>query len=241
MQIWGIIMTELKQIKDQLEVFQVCDSTFPIGSFNHSYGMETYLREEMMEDDASFKEWLLIYLQTQFKYSEALAILLVYQAQEAEEKWEKIKEIDHRLCVSTLSKETRDGAKMVAKQMTKLVMGLFPNKDLKQYGQMIEQKEVYGHPAIVFGLFSHDKHLELKEAVMYYGYSILSTMVQNAVRAIPLGQQPGQLILKEALATLEKVTKETLSLTMDDLGANMPGIELAQMKHEVQIFRLFMS
>ncbi len=37
-------------IKQYLDLLQLCDSAFPIGSFNHSYGMETYLRE------ASFNE-----------------------------------------------------------------------------------------------------------------------------------------------------------------------------------------
>ena len=31
-------------IADVLKVIQICDSNFPVGSFNHSYGMETYLR-----------------------------------------------------------------------------------------------------------------------------------------------------------------------------------------------------
>ena len=28
-----------------LNVMQICDSNFPVGSFNHSFGMETYLRD----------------------------------------------------------------------------------------------------------------------------------------------------------------------------------------------------
>ena len=28
-----------------LDLFQICDSTFPIGSFNHSFGMENYLSD----------------------------------------------------------------------------------------------------------------------------------------------------------------------------------------------------
>ncbi len=30
-------------ILNYLDIFQICDSTFPIGSFNHSFGMENYL------------------------------------------------------------------------------------------------------------------------------------------------------------------------------------------------------
>lgn len=35
-----------------------------------------------------------------------------------------------------------------------------------------------------------------------YGYSIGSTMVQNAVRAIPLGQRDGQMVLNDIIKLL---------------------------------------
>lgn len=232
--------TNLEQLKHELEVFQVCDSTFPIGSFNHSYGMETYLREGVMDNEDSFLEWLITYLHTQFKYSEALGIRLAWQALENEDI-EALWYYDRVLTVSSVAQETRDGAKMIAKQMIKMVMALFDIPWLDVYKQRIEEKKSFGHPAIVFALFAHHQKLDEAASIMFYGYSILSTMVQNAVRAIPIGQQPGQIVLKKTLSELENVTKSVDLLDASDLGANMPGIELAQMKHEVQAFRLFMS
>lgn len=231
---------ELDKLKQQLEVFQVCDSTFPIGSFNHSYGMETYLREGVMDNETTFLEWLLIYLKTQFKYSEALGIRMAYMALE-DNDMDSFWYYDRVLTVSSVAKETRDGAKMIAKQMMKMVERLFDIPHLEEYRKRIEDRRCFGHPALVFALFAHSKQLDVDEAIMFYGYSILSTMVQNAVRAIPIGQQPGQIVLKDALGKLAQVTEEVHGLCEDDLGANMPGMELAQMKHEVQIFRLFMS
>ena len=39
----------------------MCDSNFPVGSFNHSYGMETYLRLNRVYNH-TFREWLNVYL-----------------------------------------------------------------------------------------------------------------------------------------------------------------------------------
>lgn len=36
-----------------LNVMQICDSNFPVGSFNHSFGMETYLRDGDIKDTAT--------------------------------------------------------------------------------------------------------------------------------------------------------------------------------------------
>ncbi len=74
-----------------------------------------------------------------------------------------------------------------------------------------------------------------------YGYSIGSTMVQNAVRAIPLGQRDGQVVLNNIIKLLGKLYPEVEKLDGSYLGANVPGLELAQIKHETQGSRLFMS
>lgn len=74
-----------------------------------------------------------------------------------------------------------------------------------------------------------------------YGYSIGSTMVQNAVRAIPLGQRDGQVVLNNIIKLLGKLYPEVEKLDESYLGANVPGLELAQIKHETQGSRLFMS
>ena len=55
-------------ISDVLKVIQICDSNFPIGSFNHSYGMETYLSLKKVYDTKTFREWLKVFLNEQFIY-----------------------------------------------------------------------------------------------------------------------------------------------------------------------------
>ena len=212
-------------LQDYLEIVQIVDSTFPIGSFNHSFGMENYLREDTVTDDKGYEEWQEAYLASQFKYGEGLVIKLVYDAM-ATDNLEQVWHYDKVLTVSTQARETRQGTKMIAKQMLRLIQRLHAIPVLDDYQSKIRKGEVFGNPAIVFAL---------------YGYSVISTMVQNAVRAIPLGQFAGQEIVLRSFSQLEKMTQEIQELDASYLGANTPGLELAQMKHETQVFRLFMS
>ncbi|MGX7150300.1 urease accessory protein UreF [Enterococcus ureasiticus] len=223
-----------------LDVVQVCDSTFPIGTFNHSFGMENYLRTDKIVNADDFEIWLDTYLKTQFKYGEGLLIKLCFKALE-EEKIEDIWEYDKIITCSSQAAETRNGTKMIAKQMIDLVQTLHDIPLLDEYKQRIKQTSVYGNPAIVFAIFAHYKGLEVDEATLLYGYSINSTMIQNAVRAVPLGQKSGQLILQRTIPLLEEILAEIEQLDSSYLGANVPGIELSQINHETQIFRLFMS
>ena len=81
----------------------------------------------------------------------------------------------------------------------------------------------------------------LKEAIIYHMYSTVSTLISNAVRTIPLGQKDGQLLLKEFSEEFESLYNTIMNLDDDYFGANSPGLELSQIKHEIMEFRLFMS
>ena len=51
-----------------LQAFQVCDSTFPIGTFNHSFGMETYTFEGTIRKAPDFDAWIERYFGSQYRY-----------------------------------------------------------------------------------------------------------------------------------------------------------------------------
>ena len=57
----GIHINDGDKVLNVLRVMQICDSNFPIGSFNHSYGMETYLRLKKVYDTNTFNNWLDVY------------------------------------------------------------------------------------------------------------------------------------------------------------------------------------
>lgn len=225
---------------NHLRIIQLCDSNFPIGSFNHSYGMESYLRLNKVFNTATFKEWLKVYLNEQFIYSDGMAIRMLYSYLDNNEM-DYIWELDRMITVQSVAKETRDGGKLVAGRMLKLFNDLYQYKLLDLYQEKIIKKEAFGHPALVFGMLMYSLGIKEKDAVIYHMYSTVSTLISNAVRTIPLGQKDGQILLKEFSEEAEKLYNTLISLDCDYFGANSPGLELSQIKHEVMQFRLFMS
>lgn len=223
-----------------LNILQVCDSAFPIGSFNHSYGMETYLRENVICDAHTFNRWLTMFFENQYLYNEGLAIKLVYEILE-KDKINKVWDIDQLLTVQNVAMESREGAKLVAYRKLDVVLELFEVDLLKEYKERIEENISYGNPAVVFAILMYYLNVKRDVAIVAYGYSVASTLVQSAVRAIPLGQKDGQRVLQDSLSTLESIRKEIEKLSIEDLGYNIPGFEISQMNHEILTFRLFMS
>lgn len=235
---------DLKDRLRHIELFQVCDSTFPIGTFNHSFGMENYLSTREITSGKEFKIWLRSYFHTQFKYGEGLLIHLIYQTlEDSLDKMDRILQYDAVIMCSTLATETRNGTKLIAQQMLNLLKELYGSAIpfIEDYQRAIKRGDAWGNPAIVFTLFAHYIGVDCLDAFIMYGYSISSTMVQNAARSVPLGQKEGQLILKATIDEMGVLYSKVKALDITYLGANAPGIELAQIKHETQESRLFMS
>lgn len=223
-----------------LTMLQLCDSQFPVGSFNHSYGMENYLRTGKIDSADTLRTWVKAFLKDSFAQNDALAIRFVHEYLENNDI-EKIWELDTWITVQSVAMETRNAGKLVARRMCDLLLDLYESDLLSEYKRKILKKEVYGHPAIAFAILTFEKGIPVKRATMYHMYATVSTIVQNAVRTIPLGQKDGQLVLKEFSENFEEFYAYIETLTEDDFGANIPGLEMAQIKHETQVFRLFMS
>ena len=223
-----------------LSVMQICDSNFPVGSFNHSFGMETYLREGEIKDSQSLKIWLASYLKYQFIYSDGFAIRLSYEYIE-ENNIDKIWELDKKITVQNSAKESRDGAKLVGQRMVKTYLDLYDIPLLNEYNQRIKEKKSFGNPSIATAILMHYLEISMEDALTYYMYSTISTLIQNGVRAIPLGQKDGLLIMKEFFEIFQELVEEIKRLDLEDFGLTVPGLEISQINHEGLIFRLFMS
>ncbi|KAA0948765.1 urease accessory protein UreF [Sporosarcina sp. ANT_H38] len=223
-----------------LSLFQLCDSSFPTGAFSHSYGLESYIQEDRVHDQESFLQWLDVYLNEQLIYSDGLASRLVYEALE-ENDLQKIWKLDRMLTVQNLPRETREGTQRIGERMLKLVESLYDVPVFSEYRKRIKQKQSFGHPAIVFTIIGHHLGVPKTTTTLYYLYSTISTLVQNAVRAIPLGQTAGQKTIQQFQGPLAMAAEKVQYLDEDDFGIVSPGLELSQMKHERVNIRIFMS
>ncbi len=223
-----------------LSLLQLCDSNFPTGAFSHSYGLESYIQENKVHDQASFLQWLQAYVNEQLIYSDGLASRLVYEAIEKEDL-QKVWKLDQMLTVQNLPRETREGNQRIGERMLVLVQSLYDIPILSTYLERIKNKQSFGHPAIVFTIVGHHLGVEKSTTILYYLYSTVTSLVQNAVRAIPLGQTAGQKTLQEFQDTLVKATEKIQCLDEEDFGIVSPGLELAQMMHERVNIRIFMS
>ena len=218
---------------------QITDSNFPTGAFSHSFGLETFVQHEVVNDRSSFQQFLQGYID-QLCYTDGLAVKLVYDYLEKDD-WTNIRKVDEVLYCSSSATESRLGAQRIGQQMLRLYRELYKKDSLETYAHYIKEKMCYGHGSICQALLLFEFGFEKKMAIQTVMYTACSSIIQNAVRGIPLGQTDGQKMLAFAVQQCEKNVGKVEQLNERYLGCTAPMLEVKQMQHEQLHVRLFMS
>lgn len=219
----------------RLPLAQLADSAAPTGAFSHSFGMETAMAEGRLHDENGCADWLRGYLEGTLTYSDVLAIRL------AHEDPERVRHIDAILAASLLAAEARAAAVTIGGRMIEIARQGFAGPRLEEYACAVAAGRAWGHPALVMALVALDHGAPWPEAALSHVMSALTSLVQVAVRAVPLGQNAGQRVLAGLHADI--MAGVELATTADPawLGAASPGVEIDELRHGQQRARMFIS
>lgn len=218
----------------QLALQQLTDSALPTGAFAHSLGFEAYIDREVITDEASFGAWLAAFIAQPLSYSDGLAIRFLYEGLD-------VAAIDAQLSGALLPRQVREASTKMGSRLLDIGAEVFPSAELEQYRGLVRTGKAAGHQPLAFAVVAQSLQVPLAEALTAYLFATVTSLTQNAVRAIPLGQNAGQRILREAADAVAAAVERIRHLPPDDFGALSPGLEIFQMRHERQRARMFMS
>ena len=218
----------------QLALQQLCDSALPTGAFAHSLGFETYVDAGVISDEGSFGVWLGAFVSQSLSYSDGLAIRFLYEGID-------VGEVDSLLTAALLPRQVREANVKMGLRLLEIGGEVFPSAELGLYRDLVSQGRAAGHQPLAFAVVARSLGVPLQEALAAYLFAAATSLTQNAVRAIPLGQNAGQRLLRQAADDVAAVVERITHLTADDFGAVSPGLEISQMRHERQRARMFMS
>jgi urease accessory protein len=218
----------------QLALQQLTDSALPTGAFAHSLGFETYVDAGVVRDEGSFGVWLSAFVSQALTYSDGLAIRFLYEG------WD-VGELDELLSASLLPRQVREASLKMGARLLEIGAEVFPSAELELYRDLVTTGRAAGHQPLAFAVVARSLGVPLPEALAAYLFATVTSLTQNAVRAIPLGQNAGQRLLRQAADGVAAAVEQVSHLTPDDFGAVTPGLEISQMRHERQRARMFMS
>jgi urease accessory protein len=218
----------------QLALQQLTDSALPTGAFAHSLGFETYIERGLVHDEESFGGWLCAFVSQQLSYSDGLAIRFLYEGV-------PVGELDALLSAQLLPRQLREASIKMGTRLREIGSDVFPSAELGHYRGLVTTGRAAGHQPLAFAVVARSLGVPLTEALGAYLFAAVTSLTQNAVRAIPLGQNAGQRLLRKAADDVAAAIERIARLTPDDFGAVSPGLEISQMRHERQRARMFMS
>lgn len=237
----------------QLPLAQLCDSALPTGAFSHSFGLETYICEGVVDGEASFVSWLRALVSTQLTFSEGLGLRLAFEAVAAND-WEAIAHLDALLVAQAVPIQVRRAGVTMGQRLLTIARLALEGTDndglLSRYAALMDTKDTGNagdtggcrtHPAIVLAIAGYALAAPPAAVTAAYLQSSVISLTQNAVRAIPLGQDAGQRAIASVRDDVHAAVRRIGGLDETDLGAAAPGIEISQMRHERQRARMFMS
>jgi urease accessory protein len=209
-------------------LLQLGDSALPTGAFSHSYGLESYLADGTISGEEELRQWLLVYLHTQLTCTDALAMRWMYEGHSSPA------ELDGLLDAAVVPVQVRVASHKMGRQLVRIVPELLPSSGMPPGGWP-------RHYCLVFALAGQAAGIPLLPLLQTYLMSSVTSLVQNAVRAVPLGQLAGQRVLAGLREPVSAGARHALELNEDDFGTTAPGVEIAQMRHEHLRARMFMS
>ena len=226
----------------QLPLAQLCDSALPTGAFSHSFGLETYICDGVVNDEASFVTWLRALVSTQLTFSEGLGLRLAFEAVAADD-WEAIAHLDALLVAQAVPLQVRRAGITMGRRLLAVARLALSDGDglLSRYAALVDAEVCCAHPAIVLAIAGYVLTAPPAAAAAAYLQSSVISLTQNAVRAIPLGQDAGQRAIASVRDDVCAALRRIGTLDEMDLGSAAPGIEISQMRHERQRARMFMS
>lgn len=225
-----------------LHLMQIHDSAFPIGSYTQSFGMETYIQQDEVRTKQEVVNYCKAYLFHNLMRGDAIIVKAAHRAVQIEDldRLVYLEELCHGI---KLARESRNGSIKMGKQFLQTILPLAESgmDVLKEWKSKLDQQHVKGHYAVLYGIYTAALDVDVGRAVLTYLYSSVNGLIQNAVRAVPLGQHNGVQALHKLLPAIEEATEDALNCELDDLSNNAIGIEMASMQHEHLFSRLFIS
>lgn len=222
--VWDVLIvinTKMKKIKDPLQILQIWfSSSFPIGSYAYSHGLEALIDGNKIINRNDVREYLEALLFYGTLRNDYIFLKSVFKGEE----------INDLILASASSKERH--AEMID-------MGNSFRKIMKDsWGLVLEE-----NTSFVYCVGKAALHFDIKfdDIIKFYLQSYISNLINICVKHIPMSQKDGQILNVNFIDQIQKFLDQSYQLTLKDIGTSFFIGDIFAIKHENLDSRIYLT
>lgn len=220
-------------------LLQFTDSTFPVGTFSFSNGLETASFEKMVRDAETLKQ--LTWSQAlQAAYSDGVAAIHAHRAF-LRSDYDEIAVADNMLMLFKMNDEARLMLKRMGKKFAELAAKLFDNEIVTRWLQDIKDERVPGTFPVAQGIAYAAAGVDEKALFCAHQYGVMNMVLSAALRCVKVSHYDTQKILFDLSDKVEELYNEASQMELKDMNAFFPELDILASLHEKGNMRMFMN
>ena len=224
--------------KSHLLKYLLISPNLPVGGFCYSEGMESFLHNKNLRDSNSVKELIISELKIGQIRLDAKLLLDFFDIFNEINEGNNLKiNLQKLLSLNNWILSSKDSVEM-REQQTQMAKSLF---DLtKEFGFEYPYKnnEKSSWP-LAWSWACYCFEITKLEMVENFFYSWSANQLSAALRIIPIGSTKAQLIQRDLLEIISKISKEIMDKEIDDIYFGNVGLAMAQQNHNDLYTKLF--
>lgn len=229
----------LSNIPAVMHLLQFTDSTFPVGTFSFSNGLETAGFERMVTDAKTLGDFTASQA-VQAAFSDGVAALAAHRAYLSGD-YEKVADADRLLIQFKMNAEARLMLKRMGKKLAELSSHLFDDLMIAQWLNDIKTENVPGTYPVGQGLAFAAAGVDEKSMFCAHQYGIINMVLSAALRCVKVSHYDTQKILYDLSEKTPLMYEQAAAMKLEDMNAFFPELDILASLHEKGNMRMFMN
>ena len=212
---------KMKKFKDPHQILQVWfSSSFPIGSYAYSHGLEALIDDKKIKNNNDVKEFLDALLFYGTLRNDYIFIKSIYKGDE----------INQLILASASSKE---------RQIEMIDMGNSFRKIMKDSWELFLPENT----SFIYCLAKAGLYFDIKfdDLIKFYLQSFISNLINVCVKHIPMSQKDGQSLNVIFINQIQEFLSHSDKLTLKDIGTTFFIGDIFAIKHENLESRIYLT